>query len=518
MSYTEYTFEIKKEEYWYGPVVNDGTSYPLHRESDYEVSLEPYEGPNQVNTLLVSSKGRVIWCESGFKLQVTNGVIRIESCKSVPVLYEMGETLKEAFVGATKQFFLPNGIVPPEDFFVKPQYNTWIELLYNQNQQGVLDYVDNIVEKNMPVGIIMIDDGWSDYYGKWDFNTAKFPDPKAMVDRLHALGFRVMLWICPFISPDSLVFRQLREKNYLVKNLEGSVVVREWWNGYSAILDLTHPGAVAWLHEQNQYLMDTYGIDGFKFDAGDARYYRDEDITYEKIDANGHSELWAKFGLHYAYNEYRACFKMAGTPLVQRLADKNHSWKSNGVAALLPNQLVQGLLGYAYTCPDMIGGGEYMNFLANSDKLDQELFVRYAQCAALMPMMQFSAAPWRVLDQEHFKCCQEAAWIHIKYADYIYQLAQRASETGEPIVRYMAYEFPNQGLEEITDQFMLGERYLIAPVIQKGVISRVVYFPIGSWLGDDGSSVKGPCQRVIDVPLDRLPRYEKVDKLLEEIG
>ncbi len=39
----------------------------------------------------------------------------------------------------------------------------------------------------------------------------------------------------------------------------------------------------------------------------------------------------------------------------------------------------------------MIGGGEYLNFLENSSNLDEELFVRYAQCATLMPMMQFSA-------------------------------------------------------------------------------------------------------------------------------
>ena len=57
----------------------------------------------------------------------------------------------------------------------------------------------------------------------------------------------------------------------------------------------------------------------------------------------------------------------------------------------------------SYTCPDMIGGGEYLNFLENSSNLDEELFVRYAQCAALMPMMQFSAAPWRVLSKENFE-------------------------------------------------------------------------------------------------------------------
>lgn len=511
MEYKGYNVEILDEEYWYGPIVNDGVIYPLHKESIYEVNMEPHSSPNQANTMLASTKGRVVWCESGFKLKVAEGVIRIDSCKAEVGVYEMGNCLKDAYLGAAKKFFTPNGIVPPEDFFVKPQYNTWIELLYHQNQQGILDYVDNIIKNDMPVGIIMIDDGWNEYYGNFKFHKEKFPDPKTMVDKLHKLGFRVMLWTCPFISPDSQEFRYLKDKGYLVRNQDGSVAIREWWNGYSAVLDLTHPGAVEWYNGQNKYLMDEYGIDGFKFDAGDAVFYRDEDLTYEKVDANGQSELWAKLGLAYEFNEYRACFKMAGTHLVQRLADKGHSWMSNGVASLVPNELAQGILGYAYTCPDMIGGGEYQNFLANSHNLDQELFVRYAQCAALMPMMQFSAAPWRVLDEEYFGYCKEAAWLHVEYADYIYELAQEASRSGAPIVRYMAYEFPHQGFEQITDQFMLGDKYLVAPVIAKGASTRTVVLPAGEWMADDQSIIEGPVTLSVEAPLGKLPVFELMD-------
>lgn len=510
MAYKTYIFEMKQDEYWYGPEVNSWVMYPLHRGSTYEVDVNHYKGVNQVNPLLVSSKGRAIWCEEGFKLKVAEGKIEIQSYKGEVQLYEFGTTLKEAFKGIAQKCFAGNGIVPPKDFFVKPQYNTWIELIYNQNQEDILKYATSIVEQNMPVGIIMIDDSWSEYYGRWRFNGARFPNPKAMVDRLHELGFEVMLWCCPFISPDSLEFRQLRDKGYLVKNTKGEVSLKEWWNGYSGVLDLSHPGAVAWMKEQCQYLMDTYGIDGFKFDAGDAMYYSDEDVTYGNVDANKQCELWAQFGLEYPYNEYRACYKMAGTHLVQRLADKSHSWNSNGLSSLIPNQLTQGILGYAYTCPDMIGGGSYTDFLDGSKNLDQELFVRYAQCAALMPMLQFSAAPWRVLSQEKFEACKAAAWLHVKYADYIYALATEASKSVEPIVRYMSYEFPEEGLELIIDQFMLGNKYLVAPVLEKGATAREVSFPTGKWLGDDGVVVEGPCRITVDVPLDRLPIFERM--------
>ena len=70
MAYKTYIFEMKQDEYWYGPEVNSWVMYPLHRESTYEVDVNHYKGVNQVNPLLISSKGRAIWCEEGFKLKV----------------------------------------------------------------------------------------------------------------------------------------------------------------------------------------------------------------------------------------------------------------------------------------------------------------------------------------------------------------------------------------------------------------------------------------------------------------
>ena len=73
----------------------------------------------------------------------------------------------------------------------------------------------------------------------------------------------------------------------------------------------------------------------------------------------------------------------------------------------MPSVLAQGIIGAHYTCPDMIGGGDYTDFSYERMKnLDSELFVRYAQNAALMPTMQFSAAPWRVLGEKENKICQ----------------------------------------------------------------------------------------------------------------
>ena len=78
-----------------------------------------------------------------------------------------------------------------------------------------------------------------------------------------------------------------------------------------------------------------------------------------------------------------------------------------------------------------------------------------------------------------------------------------------PIVRHMEYEFPNQGFENCKDQFMLGPKYLVAPVLTKED-SREVMLPAGEWKDDLGKVWKGGQKIKIDVPIDRLPYFEKI--------
>jgi alpha-glucosidase len=165
-------------------------------------------------------------------------------------------------------------------------------------------------------------------------------------------------------------------------------------------------------------------------------------------------------------------------------------------------------MGYSYTCPDLIGGGEYQSFLQAST-IDEELVVRSAQVHALMPMMQFSVAPWRVLSKENEAICLKMAKLHEKMGPMILELAKLASKTGEPIVKPLALAFPDSGFETIKDQFMLGDEILVAPVVEKGARSRTVVLPQGNWKSDEGTLIKGGKTIEITVPLKRLPYFTK---------
>ena len=65
-------------------------------------------------------------------------------------------------------------------------------------------------------GVLMIDDNWMEANGTWRFHPGRFPRPAEMIDQLHKLGFKLMLWTCPLVSPDTQNFRLLQQRGCVV--------------------------------------------------------------------------------------------------------------------------------------------------------------------------------------------------------------------------------------------------------------------------------------------------------------
>lgn len=506
-------FELQQDEFVWAGVIMDGHLMPV--DSTYEMNFYANNKRNQTSPILLTNKGKYFWSEKPFKFQVNKKELLIEDIQGEIVKGDCGKTLAEAQKYAREHFFPASGLMPDSILFTAPQYNTWIELNLNQNQEDVIRYARGIIDNGLPPGVFMIDDTWQEDYGIWNFHPGRFPNPKQMIDELHAMGFKVMLWICPFVSPDqSLLYHKLsREKAFILEKKNESETwesatqpaMISWWNGMSALLDFSNPVAVKWFNEQLDRLVVEYKIDGFKFDAGDMHFYPANTLSKGNLTPNDHCESFTQFGLRFPLNEYRACWKTGGKPLAQRLHDKGHSWKD--LQTLIPHMIVEGLSGYTFSCPDMIGGGMLSTF-EESERINQELVVRSAQCHALMPMMQFSVAPWRVLDKTNFAAVKKAVDIRKQFIPEIMKLARISAKTGEPIVTNLEYYFPSQGLALIKDQFMFGEKIMVAPMVISGN-SRTVIFPEGKWIGDDGETYLGGKEYTISVPIDRLPYFIK---------
>ena len=69
--------------------------------------------------------------------------------------------------------------MPDAALFAAPQYNTWIEMLYEPTQARTLAYAEAILAHDMPPGVLIIDDNWHEAYGTFCFHPGRFPRPKA---------------------------------------------------------------------------------------------------------------------------------------------------------------------------------------------------------------------------------------------------------------------------------------------------------------------------------------------------
>ena len=516
------TVKMLENELWFGSSVAEAMHNPFDKNSVFDYDME--RGLNQTMPLFVSTKGRYIWCDNPMKFHIENGELNLSAVSEI-ILCQAGDSLRDAYLTACQRHFKFSGKVPPLKFFESAQYNTWMELDYHQNQADILKYAHGIVDNGYEPGVIMIDEGWHTRYGLWEWDFVKFPDPKSMIKELHDLGFKVMLWVVPMVTSDGQGFSMSYfsynnyldgasgERKYFLRTDDGKVALVEWWNGFSAMLNMCNPDDVEYLDTKLQKLIKEYGVDGFKFDGGTIEMYNSINIANGEQTKYSPAEMniaWNEFGTRYEYHEYKDTYKGGGKAVIQRLRDRNHSWVGDGIDTIMPSVLLQGLIGHPFICPDMIGGGWWSLNYTPGFKIDEELFVRMAQVSALLPMMQFSWAPWRVLDTYHAGLCLEAAMLHKKFAPYIIEQVKSSAVSGEPIVRHMEYEFPHRGYERVLDQFMLGDRYLVAPVITRGQTERAVILPEGKWKYLGKTEYTGGSAVTVPAPIDTLPYFERV--------
>ena len=117
--------------------------------------------------------------------------------------------------------------------------------------------------------------------------------------------------------------------------------------------------------------------------------------------------------------------------------------------------------------------------------------------------------PKGMVDKLHKMGFKLMFWLHAELGPYLVEEARKGSVSGEPIVRPMDYAFPGQGFEGCADQYMLGEKYLVAPMQTPGT-QRTVKLPKGRWQDEAGRKYKGGKVYTLDVPLDRIPVFTKV--------
>ncbi|WP_025355364.1 glycoside hydrolase family 31 protein [Kutzneria albida] len=383
------------------------------------------------------------------------------------------DTAREVFQDYVGIAGKPEKSDAPDYQYREPVWNSWAQFYTAVTQQGFLDWARGIHDAGIPAHTFSLDDGWSAHYGDFTFN-AKFPDPHGMVDQVHRLGARFGLWVSLWANPDSANYALAASRGWLLKSKADPAkpCTVQWWNGAAGIVDLANPEANAWYQGQLHQLMTDYGVDGFKFDT---RFFDESCAPYRPdLSMADYQRLGAQMADGYDLQGVGIRSHWTGAQrngFVVREIDKEANFAALGVA--VRQLLALSTVGYPFVTSDMIGGSD-------GQHPDRQVLIRWAQAAAATPLMYASTSPVG-FDAQTVQYYRDAVRLHERLTPYILRQRDRALATGEPIMKPLFFEDPqDQAAYTITDEWLLGDGLLVAPVLTEGT-SRDVHLGHGAW-------------------------------------
>ncbi len=460
----------------------------------------------------VSSQGYGIFVHHGEQAVFDVGAT---STASASVLVDSGQLDLFVLLGDPKQVLqrytalTGRASVPPEWSF-----GVWMSKCMYASRAEVEQVLDTADRLGIAVDVVGLDPLWlanrpGRAYDFCDFvwNEKDFGPLRELVDWLHGRGVRLCLWVNPNVVED--------EVGYVPDNLVTKGRARETQFPVRAFVDFTGAGADWWVTEMRR-LLDA-GVDAFKLDYGEL-------APVEAVYADGRSgrEVHNLYGLLGSMTARRAgapfLWTRSGTAGSQRYpvhwpGDSQSTWA--GMAGNLRGALSAAWSGFAFWANDI--GGFYVRDLDHAQdeswgmrRPDPELFVRWMQYGLLCSHCRFHGIlgrePWLYGD-DAVRIARDFIALRTRLRPHLLRCAREAAQTGVPVLRPVALEFPgDRGAHGVDTEYLLGPSLLVAPVLQPG--GRVdVYVPPGGWTDHfTGEQVEGPAwMHHDDVPLDRLP-------------
>lgn len=489
---TTTTIKIQNGEKWWGLVVDPATVH-LPFEGAFRLSGADFSPEYYSANMMLSNRGRYVWSTQPFTVSFDGKQIILSAPEGVevPKVEKSGRSLREAYLMCCHKNFPPSEVGSAAALFESPIYELGGEKAILYTADDVLAFADMLVQRGAPKGTVLLPQGWNSPSGAMAFDLEAYPNAKEMIDHLHQEGMKVMLTVTPYVMAAGRGYQQRLVEGSLLTDSKGDAVVFESRLGYTACRALS-PEGVAALNSSLKELQKEYGVDGFYFDCLDAM----ELLSNNPARLREFLDSWhtVSEGIDVA---------IYSSPMGQQLGNiassvsttRNYTWES--LEESLERAIDASVLGFTRTSL-----AADLNFAKNNP----ELILRTASLAALLPVAIVPYSVWSLADTSAF--CRLLSWRAENGAYYL-SLAQQGASSAEPILRHLEYQFPRTGFSNARDEFMIGSKWLVAPVVQSGGV-RMVRLPKGRWRewGSD-RTIKGP--RVVDVDVSdgHTPLFEK---------
>ncbi|MBR4759583.1 MAG: glycoside hydrolase family 31 protein [Lachnospiraceae bacterium] len=428
----------------------------------------------------------------------------------------------------------------PEDLL-----GLWQCKLRYRTQEEVLEVAEKYQKEGIKPDMIVVDFFHWTLQGDWKFDKTYWPDPKAMTDKLHAMGIKVIVSVWPSVDRRSENFYPMMEKGLLMRTERGAAQTYDY-QGDCVTIDPFNPETAEYVWNVCKKNYYDLGFDGFWLDNSepDLGVYDFENYRYCIGPALECSNLYPQMYSRIFDDPMR---KISDQPFanLMRCAWAG-SQKYNNViwSGDIPSTfysfreqvmagLNMGIAGIPWWTTDI--GGFMTEDVA--DPVFRQLLIRWYQFAVFSPVLRMHGdrGPFNIppLDQrergggylhtgqpnelwsygeENYKIMRDYLDIRLGMKDYIKGLYEEASATGAPLIRTMFFEFPEDATcWQLSDQYMFGSKYLVAPIFAADQFERSVYLPAGNWkLTMDGKIYEGGQYVTVDAPIEYMPIFERM--------
>ncbi|MDQ3032791.1 MAG: hypothetical protein M3Y87_10265 [Myxococcota bacterium] len=399
-------------------------------------------------------------------------------------------------------------------------------------QDAVLAEADALEAAGIPIAALWAQD-WSGRreftpgrFGvlyRWVPDTTLYPDIRAMTDDLHARGVRFFAYANPFVVPGVDHFEPMSSMGLLIGDpeSEGPYLFNSVFTE-SSMPDFTNPAAYDYVERHLESMVVDLGIDGWMADFGE----------WLPVDA----ELASGADARDYHNLYPAAWHRASREVMDR-ARPDGDWvvftrsgwtrqhevaqvvwcgdqeadfsETDGLPTVVPCMLNLGLSGVPFVTHDVAG--------FSGGPSTKELYLRWVELGAFTPIFRTHEGLQREAnwswesDAETTAHVRRFARLHEALGPELRALADEAATSSAPMVRALSLVFPDDaGSRGVSDQFLLGNDLLIAPVVTAGAASRSVVLPPGTWHHVwSGTAHEGPAVIEVEAPIGQPPVFSR---------
>ena len=419
-------------------------------------------------------------------------------------------------------------------------------------QTEIVDALKEFRRREIPIDNIVLDwNYWPETaWGSHEFDKSRFPNPKGMVDSIHALDAQIMISVWPKFYQTTEHFKEFQSKGWMyMQAIKDSI--RDWVGpGYvGSFYDAYSADARKLFWKQMKEHLYTLGIDAWWMDASEPNVRDCTDMPYRKAlcgptalgPSTEYFNAYALMNAEAIYDGQRGTdnnkrvflLTRSGFAGLQRYSTA--TW-SGDIATRWEDMKAQISAGINFSISGvpywtMDNGGfcvekRYEQAKEGSEDLNEwrELNVRWHQFGAFVPLFrthgQFPYRElWNIAPDNHpaYKTMLYYTQLRYRLMPYIYTMAGMSHFNDFTIMRALMMDYSSdKNVLNVSDQYMFGKELMICPVYQYKARTREIYFPkeAGWYNLYNGKYAAGGQKQTVDAAYDRMPIYVAAGSIL----